>query len=285
MYSLEGFQNNITSLYKLVAPFAIEKIKTAEDLRLPYRAFLKDVYGDVALNESSNIIVQDQKLTRALLTRIAGSRLNDLDQEDMIGDLLETTVVIEGKKDLEQALLYLQQNQLELYNLLRVAVHSIAISKSKRNRFGQRAHGGTSNGLVGLIWFALEQRLNQIDLVEMLIHELTHTLVFIDEYNYGHFNYETLTKQEYWANSAILTRSRPMDKVLHSIVVSTEILAARKNFIGEDHSRRVHPASKQLAAQTEAAITSVLTHPLLGEVCLPRSIELVKKCQNYIRLN
>lgn len=285
MYALDGFNKNIANIYKIAAPYVEGKISTAEDLRAPYRAFIKRFHGTSVINESPELIVQEATLTQALLSKIAGSRLNDLDQEEMVGGLLDSDTVALGKRDIEDALAFIAEHQPEQYNLLRTAVHSIAVSRSKRNREGQRAHGGTSNGLIGLIWFALEERLGQVDLVEMLVHELTHTLVFIDEINHGHFNYKTLTQADYWAQSAILSRPRPMDKVIHSIIVSTEVLQARKRFIGDAHERRVHPTTPRLAAQTFAAIDSVLTHPRVEEVCLPRALELVRGCRELLEVH
>ncbi len=285
MYALDGFNKNIANIYKISAPFAAGRIITAEDLRAPYRSFIKKFHGEPAINESADLIVQDATLTRKLLARIAGSRLNDLDQEKMVDDTLDSNDIAARTCDIEDALDFIAARRPEQYNLLRTAVHSIAISRSLRNRHGQRAHGGTSNGLIGLIWFALEERLLQVDLVEMLVHELTHTLVFIDELNHGHFNYQTLTLSDYWAQSAILSRPRPMDKVVHSIVVSTEVLQARKNYIGEIHQRRVHPDTPRLRAQTHAAIDSVLHHPRVEEVCLPRAIELVHGCRELLEVH
>lgn len=285
MYALDGFSKNIASIYKISAPFIEGRISTAEDLRAPCRSFIQRFHGAQAISESADLIVQDTALTRKLLARIAGSRLNDLDQEKMIDGTLDSNDIAARKHDIENALDFIAARRPEQYNLLRTAVHSIAISRSLRNRHGQRAHGGTSNGLIGLIWFALEERLCQVDLVEMLVHELTHTLLFIDELNHGHFNYQTLTLSDYWAQSAILSRPRPMDKVVHSIVVSTELLQARKTFIGEVPQRRVHPDTPRLTAQTHAAIHSVLNHPRVGEVCLPRAIELVHGCRELLEVH
>jgi hypothetical protein len=73
-----------------------------------------------------------------------------------------------------------------------------------------------------------------------------------------------------------------MDKVVHSILVSTEILHARSTYLPNVEPLHVHPDSATLATNTLAAVDSVLTHERLSEVCLPRSIELVETARERV---
>ncbi|RYF48001.1 MAG: hypothetical protein EOO38_11045 [Cytophagaceae bacterium] len=118
----------------------------------------------------------------------------------------------------------------------------------------------------------------------MLIHEFTHTLVFLDELNHGHFDYENLTKRKFWATSSILKRERPMDKVVHSILVSFEILSARKEYFGPAAGPLIHPSDEALRENLKISIDSVLEHPLLSQVCKQRTIDLVKMVKEKLAL-
>jgi len=101
--------------------------------------------------------------------------------------------------------------------------------------------------------------------------------IFIDELTTAHFNYGNLTKKPYWALSSILKRQRPMDKVVHSIIVSMKILHARKTYLPQTNDPVViQPKWISLAANVRNSIESVLSHPLLDDVCKPRSISFMK---------
>ncbi|CAH2810032.1 MAG: hypothetical protein CBARDCOR_6744 [uncultured Caballeronia sp.] len=65
------------------------------------------------------------------------------------------------------------------------------------------------------------------DLMEMLVHELTHQTMFLDELRYAHFSYADVLDRSTWEKSTILNVARQLDKVLHSIIVAIEILLFR----------------------------------------------------------
>lgn len=121
------------------------------------------------------------------------------------------------------------------------------------------------------------------DIVELLIHEMTHTLVFIDELNYGHFDYAAMIKTENWARSSILNRQRPMDKVVHSIMVAHEVLWARAHYLPNTEKLSVHPPTGVMIRNLHAAIESVKQHPNRDSVCFPRALELVNMVEASVR--
>jgi hypothetical protein len=57
---------------------------------------------------------------------------------------------------------------------------------------------------------------------------LAYHLLLIDERVHGHYvSYAKLADKRNYAHSAILKCNRPLDKVFHSLVVATELLASR----------------------------------------------------------
>jgi hypothetical protein len=228
------------------------------------------------------LIVRKESAAKSLVSAFAGSKINDLEQERMVADVYQNEDFENRAVLIHQALRLLNEQNREVGELFKLAVHSILLAGSTSNKVGLKAHGGSSNACIGLIWLSLKPGLSTQDIVEMLIHELTHTLVFIDELNYGHFHYEDMMLSENWARSSILKRSRPMDKVVHSIVVATEILHARAKYLPNTDELSVHPDSKSLARDTFIAIDTVVNHPNRNGICQPRVFELVNHAKAHI---
>jgi|GEM_PF-1779216 len=121
----------------------------------------------------------------------------------------------------------------------------------------KEANGGSTSSATGVIWANPKLTHRIPDVVEFIVHELTHHAMFIDEYRYGHYDHSALMNQDCWAQSAILKTTRPLDKVVHSIVVSTEIVVFREKFIGHPASPLVHPPTPKLLTQIAASLDSV----------------------------
>ena len=283
MYAVYGLASSIANIYKLSAKFCgNEVIRRAEDLKPHYLKFIDEYYNHPPINRDNQYVVTDPKQSKALLKFYSASQLNDLSQDDIVGDLYEHSRHRSLIERIAKAAQELQIRNTEIATLFSLAIHSIVVSDSKRNKDGLKAYGGSTSNLVGLVWLTLKDSLSNQDIVELLIHELTHTLVFLDELNFGHFNYENITKREFWARSTILNRPRPIDKVVHSIVVGGEILNARQSFLPNTEVLTVHPQSELLKANALASIESVLSLPNVKKICLPRSLEIVEEYRSKI---
>lgn len=80
--------------------------------------------------------------------------------------------------------------------------------------------------------------------------------MFLDELRYTHYSYSRVLKQSTWARSAILNVARPLDKVLHSIVVAIEVLLFRDGYLGHPVNPRVHPPTRVMIEQLRDSISS-----------------------------
>lgn len=286
MYGLHGISENLKSVYRLAAPFkGSQPTKTIPDLKPAYLSFLNQVQPEYPAREISDLIVRDREHARALIASFSASRINDLHQEKMVADYYEGESQEQSIAAVLQALETLREMNPEVRELIQLVIHSILLCGSNLNEAGLRAYGGTSSKCVGLMWLSMKGGLSTQDIMELLIHEMTHTQVFIDELNFGHFDYEHLTKKENWARSSILNRNRPMDKVIHSIVVSHEVLFARANYLPNTDKISVHPASEVMRANTLQSIASVFAHPNHKRVCKPRALELIAQVEaNLLKL-
>lgn len=119
------------------------------------------------------------------------------------------------------------------------------------------ARGGSTSAALGVIWANPKLSYRIPDVVEFLMHELVHHAMFVDELCYGHYDYDLILSKDRWANSAILHVGRPVDKVLHSLVVASEILAFRNNVLGHPADPKVHPPSTELIKQAQASLMSL----------------------------
>jgi hypothetical protein len=287
MYGTYGIEANLKTIYALCSPFVQndESIETMVDLKPAYIRFLRSIHPEFPI-ENGEIVVNDPLRIAAFGNAFRASLIDDLQQERMIGDLYEEKLFIQNALHLEKGLSALRKLDPVLGELFDLAVHAIVLCGSGKNQEGRRAHGGTSNRCIGVIWLNINPDVSIENIVEMLVHELTHTLVFLDELSTAHFNYSTIGHEEFWALSSILKRKRPMDKVIHSIVVSTEILHARMTYLQiESESSLIHPRTEDLVASTRAAISSVLNHPRIEGVCGPRAIEIVKFAKDFLDQN
>ena len=107
----------------------------------------------------------------------------------------------------------------------------------------------------------------------MLLHELTHHLLFIDERNFAHFDYSQIANKNNQAFSAILNLTRPMDKVFHSIVVASELILGRQMFLPKGGTTVVHPPTEKMSSDTVKAYQSVYSLNNVNELIRPRGHE------------
>src|SRR5436305_15130155 len=99
---------------------------------------------------------------------------------------------------------------------------------------------------------------------------MTHTLMFLDEGRYGHYlDYAAIAQRENYALSPILAKQRPLDKVVHALVVTAEILSFRQLHAGHPHGARRHPDSDRLLRAAEQSIASVLGLPNIRQPMAP----------------
>lgn len=139
--------------------------------------------------------------------------------------------------------------------------------------------GGTSSAVLGVLWLAPKEHWNSIDVQEFLLHEFIHHTLFLEERRFGFYrNMDLLMEDQYLTRSAIRKDRRPLDKVLHSIVVGTEVLLARQeNRIPgcADSALSLHPQSGELRDGVSASLDEVFDLPL-EKLLQPRPIEILE---------
>lgn len=274
MYYLCGFEANVRNIFAVsCAQDGAIRPTTLEQLKTQYVTFLQKYHPHLPIEERADIFIDDVP-TEDALTGIfkTDSILNDRAQTKLIGASFPAEEKARKRKAAEEALQLLKNVEPNLDSLLRLAIHSIFFRDSEGG-----AAGSASTG-VGVIWLNNKGHLSAWDVLELCVHELTHNLVFIDELRYGHYDYALVAQKENFAVSSILKTRRPLDKVVHSILVCTELFRLRQAHPKESAIAKIHPPTESLRVNTIAAIQSVYSLPGINHMVRPRVQELLTLC-------
>lgn len=207
---------------------------------------LDGVYGKT--NIVSNF--EEAKNFCDVMSRDALTMLDDKDQSGVIN--LEYDSEAQAKAELlARARDCLQILSADHYTLFSLLITDIFLMPSGN------ARGGSTSTAIGVIWANPKLKYKITDIVEFLVHEMTHHAMFIDEHRYGHFDYSVVLNESTWATSAILKHQRPLDKVIHSLVVAMEIIGFRENFLGHPACPLVHAPTPQLITQVAKSLETV----------------------------
>lgn len=248
------------------------------DLKQRYRHFLASL-------RQRSVDVHRQELAYATTAAEAG-KLAALFSNDSILDDKQQSNVITASEDpeseqkqarVEEALYEIGRYSRAYADILKTVVTNVFILPSSV------ARAGSTSQAVGVIWINPKLSYPTPDLMEMLIHEFTHQAMFLDELRFEHYSYDAIANRSTWAKSAILNARRPLDKVLHSIVVAIEILLFRHRHIGQPVMPRAHPPSRIISQQLGESLSSVedAIRRFPG-ILKPRAVELVTNARNIV---
>lgn len=271
---------NLGTIASLSSAKNDQDLSTKQDLINNYRGFIRENYKrnptkfDPYISRNTKIITDLEECMRISRIFVDGpaSRIDDLDQKTAIS--YDAIADEQNKKAqlVEQGLDFLKLVSWEHDLLAELIVTDMVILPSSV------AYGGSTSDGLGIIWANpnLNWRIN--DTAEFVVHELTHQCMFIDEICHGHYDYELLMRKENWAQSAILNKLRPVDKVLHSVVVAVELLHFRER-IGHPASPRAHPPTTKLLRQTTVAVDSLQDiAQRIPTLMKPRAMEILGRC-------
>lgn len=253
--------------------------KTINELEFNFHNFLKDFQPSCPRsNETGAQIVENYEIEETLTNLYrTDALLNDRNQSAIIGDRFNNNIFHSQKKLLNEALENIKLNFPDVYEILQLTIDSFLLRNSKTSG------GGSTSNAIGVIWINARSHWKLTDISELLIHELVHNLIFIDELRYLHFkDYAEILKEENFAQSAILKIKRPIDKVFHSIIVGVEILLARKNFSNNLKDPAIHPPSDKLHAQVAIALKSLFSLSNYDNLLTERGKYLMEKCNSYL---
>ncbi|MFZ9595827.1 MAG: aKG-HExxH-type peptide beta-hydroxylase [Bdellovibrionia bacterium] len=271
MYFSLGLKENLQNVAVLSYRFLRNQTEiTPFSLKSAYCNFLNIIQPEVPFNKNNTLnVLNDQIIEKEVIALYRQeSGLDDKNQISVISTE-DDPKRLKKKRHLEEFISkkYFDPKFFELMNLV---INYIFFGVSSV------ARGGTASGAIGTIWLTDPTNYSDHDLMELLVHETTHNLMFLDEKRYKHYkDYSYVIQKEYYARSAILKEARPLDKVVHSLAVATEILIFREKHTGHHLEFKAHPASSSLLKAIYNSINSIKSDQKLCAILAPRSIHLI----------
>jgi hypothetical protein len=142
----------------------------------------------------------------------------------------------------------------------------------------------TTGEAIGIVWISPRPSWNVSDVVEAYVHELSHTLITLDELCYRHYrDHAALSRHENFIQSAIRRERRPLGAAAHSIIVAEEVLSLREHVLGGDEGGHLHPPSRVLSDQGLEAAAAALRSPAVERLATPRLMELLRRSEIELR--
>lgn len=140
------------------------------------------------------------------------------------------------------------------------------------------SRGGTDSAVRGTIFLSGPRQYSERDLYELLVHEFTHTTMFVDELSRPHYaDIRAVADPRNFCLGAVTGLKRPLDKVLHSLVVAAEVLLHRDAVIGHDESVTVHPPTPELIEGMRRSVASIEALDDSRSVLTPHGLALVRR--------
>jgi HEXXH motif-containing protein len=140
----------------------------------------------------------------------------------------------------------------------------------------------TTAALPGVVWVGPTKAWSETEVAEAYLHELTHTLLTLDEHRYGHYvDYGALDEDDNLCVSAIRREKRPINGVVHSAFVAHELLRMRA--LSDESGVQLHAPSEELRSRALASVESIVALPNLSDLCTPRMAELVAALATGLR--
>lgn len=283
MYYLYGLDKNLETIAVISKKFVrqgSEKISLS-DLKQAFFDFTRYVQPNIPnLSKMETCYVDENNLSMQLAKLFIDSQQNS-NQKMISGSpfkVVDDKIVLEKKFSLvRDAFEIHQKNSHEYHFLMQLIFSYIFIIQSESVACATIPHA------LGVL--LLDHReWDILDIREMLIHETAHQLVTLDEHRYDHYvDMNELNNPENYAVSAIRKTKRPLNKVIHSLIVAYEILAYRKAVTGIDSIVKIHPKTSDLIEQINETIRSInMKHT--RNLLTPRASSIVDLIENNLRM-
>ncbi|MFS0758308.1 HEXXH motif-containing putative peptide modification protein [Noviherbaspirillum sp. 1P10PC] len=280
-----GFESQIDNILTLIGTIdfkGVKKITTLKEVQSEYHSLIQKMQRRTPGGTPGTVnVITDFEKAKTLRPLFVNDSLLD--------DKMQADVITETKDDEtsdKKALILRAIHELGIYSEVHKALFDTLIT----DIFilpSSRAKAGSTSQAIGVIWANPKTTYSLHDMVEILVHEMTHHAMFIDELRYVHYSYSDVMDKSTWARSAILNVPRPLDKVLHSAVVATEILLMRANYIGHPVLSKVHPPTNIMLTQLKDAIAStekvLLQYKGAEKVLTDRANEIFDNVQQQVK--
>ena len=259
--------------------------------KIPAASELKKAYADFLKKYQPNIPVHTGLETKIVANRSIEDKLIDTFKQPSILDDLERYTDVdflqnegEYRPQIQQEVKYLRSLFKEyrsldpdFWSMFQMVINYIICP------FSKYSNGGSDSNFIGMLFICSPSEIDEVDLYELLIHEFTHNAMFLDEIKTPHYiSDELLVDTRNYGLASISAMRRPLDKVLHSVVISTEILLHREKTLGNNDKTSIHPPTKKLISNIGKSIKSVRALKNYDKVMDRRGKELLSICEETL---
>lgn len=249
MYRLISPEAIMNNLIVMSSPY-IEDRTSLDDAKLKhaYIEFLNQVQPHCPNNLGPDLVFADAETESSLSGYFSGEEVDTTDLEKKIDlDQVMYPDPAIRRDALLIALNYMEMIDRSYTDVFKLLINTIFCTTSKRI-------GGTSVNprYIGVICAYHDMYAEQKAVPELLIHEFTHNTLFLDELRYGHYDYTKLRDPKTFiaARDRGLKVKFPVNRCLHSLVVSAEVLLARDTFLGHEPIITQHLSSDEIRARS-----------------------------------
>lgn len=283
MYNLQGPETCLRNLVLLVRALEPDyAICDLASLRVGFTRYLRYMQPKVPLHDLEDLVVTDEPVLCNQLFQLfqydGDGRV--MDDEDLAAMRLEEQAVpIDRLQRIRAAWAALQRYDPDVARLLNVLLRTVFCY------LGDQGTGaGTSVNALGTIWTYPSAQWEERDLVEMILHESTHNLIFISErITTLYSDYSVLSDPLNRPISAIRKVPRRLDLVVDSLIVAVEILHYRSRFGWHDWQPVLHPSSISLVQSARDTLLSIRALPAWPSLFSPAGYALFERCDADLR--
>lgn len=278
MLGNDGFARVVTNVFQLSCGRAggAQVVDTAQ-LRVFYLDFLEEIYPGLPINRKRDPFIEDPLCEARLAVAFTTPGMGEPGREfALLGGAYPVDAHASKCAFAREALEALLARDDELRAIFELVIHSVMIRQATAAN-GRVTYSSSSATAVGVIWLSLVDGLSQQDVQELFVHELTHQLLFIDDFVHAQFQYGRMAESENYAITAVSLSRRPLDIVIHSIVVAAEVLVARAKLLGEPVQPAVHPPSSTMVPTIAASYASVRALPNHDALVTPHIGALLRR--------
>lgn len=270
MYYLEGSQAILKNALILSQPHVVDGVvRTRKSLHTAYVRYLGTLTGDPDyvhhLSERSSVegepgpLFTAERTTIRVLGRIFGN-------PDPNGSTEYDPAPDEQLRRCREGWQHLGAREVSYTQIASLLTHTVfTVTTSWTGSMSDRKAIGATLVIPGMRW-------EENDVAEAIVHEFTHTALFLDERVNGHFY---AGADEIVLNSAIRKDERTLPAVVHSLLVAVELLSWRQRHCSDDTTFHLHGPTLHLVRKARDSYKSVIDHPDWSRVAKPRISQLV----------
>lgn len=174
---------------------------------------------------------------------------------------------------------FLKEKEVVLYDLANFIIKIIFVTQLKSYT------NGTTSETIGFSLMDFKDEYMEADFIELVIHQLIHMILFIDDYSDDHMlNHNKCKMIETNLKYKLGGNMFPAYLAFHSYIVGVEVLAFRKHIMGFDFNGNYHGTTKRIVKVCNEFKAALLNNKILftkrGELILGRANSLLDNLQS-----